>query len=267
MIHPGVVSVTFRQLPADDVVRLAARAELSSIEWGGDIHVPHGQLACARQIRTMTLDAGLRVAGYASYYCAGYSEDHGLPFGSVLETAAALGAPWVRVWAGKYSSAKISSNLRRNTVSDLNRIAQLAKTAGIGIATEFHANTLTDTVDSTVNLLRDEVTQANLSTHWQPRHGEDLATAEEGLKAVLPWLRNIHVFHWWPGPNRRLPLEDGRGRWEHFLQIIAGAGGERDALIEFVQNDDPEKFLRDAATLRGWLGKLTVETVQPSTRN
>lgn len=266
MIHAGVISVAFRQLPAGEIVDLAARAKLSAIEWGGDIHVPPGRLDCARQIRALTLDAGLRVAGYASYYCAGYSEDHSLPFGIVLETAIALGAPCVRVWAGKFSSAKTSPDLRRSTVSDLNRIARLAHAAGIGVATEFHANTLTDTADSTVKLLREEVAHPNLSTHWQPPPNESTAATEQGLLTVLPWLRNLHVFHWSPGPNRRLPLEDGRVRWERFLQLVASAGGERDALIEFVPNDDPENFLRDAATLRGWLEKLSSCLARPSTR-
>jgi 3-dehydroshikimate dehydratase len=45
MIHPGLVSVTFRKLTPVEVAGLVKKGGLKSIEWGGDIHVPHGDLA------------------------------------------------------------------------------------------------------------------------------------------------------------------------------------------------------------------------------
>ena len=41
-MRPGLVSVTFRALPADEVLRLMLRSGLGCIEWGGDVHVPPG---------------------------------------------------------------------------------------------------------------------------------------------------------------------------------------------------------------------------------
>ena len=51
----------------------------------------------------------------------------------------------------------------------------------------------------------------------------------------------------------RLPLADGAERWREFLAIAAGATGDRYAMLEFVERDAPECFLRDAATLKSWL--------------
>ena len=42
MIGSSLCSVTFRALTPEEVLELAARAELDAIEWGGDVHVPCG---------------------------------------------------------------------------------------------------------------------------------------------------------------------------------------------------------------------------------
>src|SRR4051812_49693737 len=107
-LRTGLVSVTFRALGPQQVVELVRQANLDAIEWGGDIHVPHGDTARAREVRTMTLDAGLAVAAYGSYYRAAVSDADGLPFARVLETAVALEAPTIRVWAGNKASADSS---------------------------------------------------------------------------------------------------------------------------------------------------------------
>src|SRR3954469_7051647 len=108
-LRTGLVSVTFRPLSPQHVVELVRQAKLDAIEWGGDIHVPHGDVAAAREVWTMTLDAGLAVAAYGSYYRAGVSETDGLPFARVLETAVQLAAPTIRVWAGSKASGESSS--------------------------------------------------------------------------------------------------------------------------------------------------------------
>ncbi len=96
MLTPGLCSVTFRQLDPPALLDLAARAGLAAVEWGADVHVPVGDLATARDVAARTADAGLAVASYGSYWRAG-PED----VGPVLATARALGAPRVRVWAGR----------------------------------------------------------------------------------------------------------------------------------------------------------------------
>ena len=53
-VRTGLVSVTFRQLPADEVVAVAAKAGLAAIEWGGDVHVPLGNLVTAKLVKSMS---------------------------------------------------------------------------------------------------------------------------------------------------------------------------------------------------------------------
>ncbi|MCK4601119.1 MAG: TIM barrel protein, partial [Phycisphaerae bacterium] len=151
MLHSGLVSITFRKLPPEELVALVAKAGLEGVEWGGDVHVPHGDLRRAREVRKITLDAGLKVASYGSYYRVGHDEP--VPFEVVLATAAELAAPTIRLWAGKQGSETADAEYRDRVVQESQRIAELAAQANIVPAYEFHSGTLTDTNASASELL------------------------------------------------------------------------------------------------------------------
>ncbi|MCC6416536.1 MAG: sugar phosphate isomerase/epimerase [Opitutaceae bacterium] len=251
MIYAGLVSVTFRKLPPERIVALVRQAGLRGIEWGGDIHVPHGELGRAREVGEITREAGLEVTAYGSYYRAARSEDEGLPFQQVLATALELGAPVVRVWAGTVGSAMADEEARWRVAADLRRIAGLAAKAGVRVATEFHGGTLTDTNESTNQLLL-EADHPNLFTYWQPLTGMTDEICLQALGQLAPRLSHLHVFHW-RTPQERLALAEGAARWKKFLAAARRAPGDRGAMLEFVPDDEPENFLRDAATLLAWL--------------
>lgn len=251
MIQPGLVSITFRKIAPAGIVALVRQAGLHGIEWGGDVHVPHGDLGCAREVRELTHEAGLAVTAYGSYFRVAHSEENGLPFQQVLDTALELGAPIIRVWAGTSGSDSTAEEGRWRVVSDLRRIAGLAAKVGVRIATEFHGGTLTDTNESTSQLLV-EVDHPNLYSYWQPLTGMSDEVCLEGLRQLAPRLSHLHVFHWDTPKNRR-PLAEGTERWKKFLALTAEIPGDRSAMLEFVENDAPENFLRDAATLLDWL--------------
>ena len=252
MIQPGLVSVTFRKLSPSEIVALVKQAGLSGIEWGGDVHVPSGDLGRAREVRELTQDNGLKVAAYGSYYRVGQSESAGMSFEQVLGTAVELGAPTIRVWAGGAGSDVTDEEARWKIIQDLRCIAELAARAGVTISTEFHGGTLTDTNESAGRLLV-EVDHPNVRTLWQPHNGEETAECVRGLGELLPKVGNVHVFHWWPTAAERHPLADGAERWASFWPLLRQAPGDRFALLEFVQGDGPAAFLRDAATLKAWL--------------
>ncbi|WHT20801.1 TIM barrel protein [Crossiella sp. CA-258035] len=251
MIVPGLVSVTFRQLGVPEVVRLVEEAGLSAIEWGGDVHVPAGDLAAAEATRKLTAQAGLAVAAYGSYYRAGHSDPAELA--PVVRTAAVLGAPLIRVWAGKLGSAEASPDERAATVHALRRAAEAAAEVGIRIAVEYHRNTLTDTLASATALFA-EVDRAEVVPYWQPAGGQDVGSALTEVRALLPELVTAHVFSWGPGGGKdRLALADREDLWRPVLTELAADGRDRYALVEFVPGDSPEVFRRDAAVLREWL--------------
>jgi 3-dehydroshikimate dehydratase len=251
-ILPGLVSITFRQLSPEEVLALVVQAELGGIEWGGDVHVPHGEVDTARAIGEATRARGIEVAAYGSYYHAG--SDEGPDFTDVLETAVALGAPTIRVWAGTKGSANISPDERIRVYKDLRRIAALAAKRALSVSIESHSNTLTDTIQS-AETLYDDFPDPNLYAYWQTRLEDSVEESLSAIAALLPRLMHIHVFHWTPG-YERYPLAAGEASWMRYLRAIARDGARRFALLEFVQDDEPENFLQDAHTLRDWLENL-----------
>ncbi|MDW8105386.1 MAG: sugar phosphate isomerase/epimerase, partial [Armatimonadota bacterium] len=235
MFRAGVCSVTFRRLPAQEVIRLAARAGLQGIEWGGDIHVPHGNLQVAREVARQTREAGLTVSSYGSYYRVGHDEE--LPFERVLATAKELGAPAVRVWAGKRGTGDATPDYWERVVEDSQRIAHAAARERIMLCYEYHGGTLTDNAESAKRLL-EWVNHPAMRTYWQPRAELSPLRNLRELRTVLPWLVNVHVF-WWTGSGERRPLREGQKAWARFLQVAELAEGARWALLEFVRDDSP----------------------------
>lgn len=255
----GLVSITFRNLRAEEIVRLVSQVELEGIEWGGDSHVRHGDLRRAEEVGRMTREAGLEVSAYGSYYrfddCLARGAEGEVSWSAVLDTASALGAPCIRVWAGRLGAAATSEDLRRRMVERCREVCEEALGRGISVGLEFHDQTLTDTNEGAERFLR-EVGHRNLFTFWQPylcvEHGYRLA----GLRNLLERVGNIHCNHFakegWP---HSLLLEDGEEPWADFLEVLASDGRERWISIEHVKDHSEESFLKDAATLRRWVRK------------
>lgn len=239
--------MSFRSLAAEEVARRAADAGLAAIEWGGDVHVPAGDLAAARQVARISAGLGLRCASYGSYWRAG--DPAAPPIAEVLATAQELGAPVVRVWAGTADARHASLAVRRTVAEALLSAADAAAACGLRLALESHDGSLTSTAASTVQLLSTEAAHPALGCHWQPPHAESDAVCLAGLAAVAPWLEHLHVFHWWPSTAERLSLTAGAGRWSRFLAAAARRNPGQAALLEFMPGDDPKRLPAEAAAL------------------
>lgn len=246
MIYTGLVSVTFRKLSPEEIIQLTAKAGLDGIEWGGDIHVPHGDTRRAREVLKMTKDAGLKVASYGSYYRIGAKENQ-VPFGDVLETAAALEAPTIRVWAGIRGSDEADEEYWNTVIEESRRLSDIASTAGITVSYEYHNETLTDTPEAADRLLR-SVNHTNIRTYWQPPLNLEKAMRLSSLQQITPWLSNLHVFYAENG--KKLPLANGKQEWMRYFAYANTLKEGRYAMLEFVKGDSPEQFLDDAAALK-----------------
>lgn len=256
-IKTGLVSITFRKKTPEDVVALVSDAGLDAIEWGGDIHAPHGDVAKAREIRGMCENRGIAIPSYGSYYRAGVSEAEGLSFSSVLDSAVELGAETIRIWGGKGNSVELSSMERGEIVDDIIRIANLAGAAGVKVGLEFHSGTLTDTDESVSNLLDELGDNDNVFLYWQPRVGDAVEDALNSMSLVFPRLGHLHVYHWNSNDSGTLdkrPLAEGEGDWMRYLSAVSSAENKprmsRFAMLEFVRGGEAAQFADDAAVLR-----------------
>jgi len=248
----GLVSISFRKLSPSHVVDLAASCGLDGIEWGGDIHVPHGDLGQAREVRLVTAAAGLQSLAYGSYYKLGESEASGLSFDRVLETAVALETPLIRVWAGSVGSAEADEVKWHEVCWDAERVASLAGEAGVKVGVEFHGESLNDSPAGARRFWK-ELQHPNLHSLWQPLLPLSDSDKEESLKIVMDRLCQVHVFHWRPDWEPR-PLSEGTDEWKRWFGLIGSQRPSTPALLEFIVGDDPANLPADAATLKAMLG-------------
>lgn len=237
-LTPGLCSVTLRHSSITDVAAIAAEAGLAGIEWGTDVHIRDS--GSADEAREATLDAGMAVLSLGSYYRAGTFAD----FDAVVQLAVRLEAPRIRVWAGEQGSADTDRDGRLAVVQDALRIAEIAGGHGVDLAFEYHGGTLTDTPDSTLELLQ-EVGRDNVGTYWQPAVGLTDQAALASLRQVLDHVTGVHCFSWWP-EHERLALSGRKQLWQSAADILREAGRPFDMMLEFVADDLPENVSHDA---------------------
>lgn len=250
---PGLVSISFRQESPETIIQASKAAGLRAIEWGGDVHVPAGDRETARRVGDATRKAGLTVAAYGSYYRLGTAADPSPAFSQVLDTAQALGAPVIRLWAGTAGSAEVSQEARAAWAAEARQLAGMADKAGVTLTLECHNNTLTDRWESAVAFLK-QVNHPRLRMYWQPNQFEDSAYNRRAAQELAPFTRHVHVFQW--DAERRYPLAQGREDWRIYRDILTraweGDGQEHGLLLEFMHDDRIATLPETAAELLAW---------------
>lgn len=250
MFKVGLCSVTFRNLSVEEVIEAAKEAQIQGIEWGGDVHVPPGDLDNAKNVATLTKEARLEIVSYGSYYQLG-DESEEASFETVLQTAEKLEAPAIRVWAGSKGSDVATEDDWQIVVKDARRIAGLAMEKRIRINLEYHGRTLTDTVESASRLMK-EINHSNVSLYWQPALFETVEERADSIDKIMPWLTHVHVFHWEMTENERIvhPFSVGVSDWEKYISKLKNHDGVRYLMMEFVKDNRIEQFLEDVAVLK-----------------
>lgn len=245
MIIPGMVSATFRGLTAERIISLCTQAGLKAVEWSENAHVMPGDEEGARALGQKTREAGLEVAAYGSYYRLGQQEDIEGTFLPTVKSAAALGAPLIRIWAGTEPSESVPEDKRQALAREAATVCAIAQEYGIKIALEWHKNTLTDTNPSAMHFLK-EVNSENLYCLWQPTVALSQEERCEGLDLLGGRLLNLHIYYWKEGIRR--PLQEGVEEWLNYLRHV-NLSERRYGLLEFVMNNTEEQFLEDAGVL------------------
>lgn len=245
MTAAGICSVSFRQLSVDEIIRISKAAGLDCIEWGGDIHVPVGDIATAHRVAALTAEAGLCIHSYGSYYRCSEDED----FTPISETAHALGADIIRIWAGNKNSDLYSDSEFSRLVETVRAAADVAARYNQTLAFEHHHGTYCNTPESTLRLLR-EVGKSNVKTYWQPAYWQAADSLDIDLRAInllRDYTVGVHVYRW--RENERLPLKEGFSDWQKYVELL----GQNKYYLEFFANDSIEQFALDSAVLKNIL--------------
>lgn len=244
----GLCTVTFRDLTVDNIFELAKESQVEAIEWGGDFHLKPGDLEQAQYIKEQTAVSNIKYMTYGSYYYLQLNHN----FQAVLETAARLGADKIRVWAGQKPSAEANEAYWQDLIAEAQELANHAKAVGIGLAFEYHAGTLTDTAQTALRLM-ESIGCDNVSLYWQPAENLSVQERLDSLPKLIPYLSNVHVFHWENYLNR-FALAEGEEEWQAYLQLLSKE--DRAYYLEFVKGDSVAQFKEDLKTLKNWRAKL-----------
>lgn len=245
MIIPGMVSATFREKTADEILKLCRMADLKAVEWSENAHVFPGDQKGAEELCEKTGKAGLSVAAYGSYYRLGEYEEPERVFRKSAESAAVLKAPVIRIWAGTKPSAKVERDEFLRLSEEAAAVAEIAAFYHLKTAFEWHKDTLTDTNESAMELLK-AAGHPNLYCLWQPTAALSIEERMEGLDLLGDRLLNIHIYYWLNGGKR--PLAEGVYQWSRYLNHV-DRSVPRYGLLEFVKGGTEEQFLEDAKAL------------------
>ena len=240
----GIVSISFRKYSREEILSAAKDAGLDSVEWGGDVHVPHGDIAIAKETKALTEAYGLQMAEYGSYYVIGKSEPE--LFLKACDSAKALGTDIIRVWPGQGKASDTFSNEEYESyVEDAKRICDLAP--DMTIALECHPHSLTDEYHTAKRFLND-VGKSNFKMMWQPNQFKPLDYNIDSINALLPYIVAVHVFSW--ERKTRLPLIAKESDWLQYIKLLSDK--DVNYMLEFMHDDNIETLKETAATLKSW---------------
>ncbi len=242
----GLTSITFRDKSVEEIIALCTSTGLNTIEWGGDVHVPSGNVERAQAVKVLCDEAGIRCDSYGSYYKGTSLED----FIPVLDCAQLLETKVIRIWAGRIAPDSIQAAEFDLLVEHLQAACDAAADLGIDLGLEYHRRSMTQTKEGTLKLIK-AVNRKNLKTYWQPNPELSFDEHLEEIKVLAPYLITMHVFHWGSENERYLLSEkEGIEKWLAYYATARLCGCEPNALIEYVKDDDVENLEFDAASLK-----------------
>ena len=242
----GLLSVTYRQLSPEEIIKLAVECGLECVEWGSDIHVPSGDTETAKRVAKLSADAGIKCPTYGSYYKIAVSEKD--DFAKVVECAKILGSKCIRVWTYDKKMCDASESELENAVADAQRICDMA--SDFKICLECHDGTLTDDYNDTLKFIK-LVNRPNLRMFWQPNQYKTEEYNLECAKALASYTENVHVFAW--KVYDRFPLKDHEKIWRKYIEILRSANNDMPFMLEFTPHDDPSEIYTETETLKEWL--------------
>lgn len=257
----GLVSISFRKIEVDKIIKETKNSGLDFVEWGGDVHVPMGKVKLAGKTKRDTYAGGVQIASYGSYYGVIYhcGETRPLNFKRVLRTAKALGAKTIRIWAGwpswgcrRGKGCYACKGSCSRGVRITRELCNLAKKFGMTISIESHHATITDDYHDTLDFIK-QVGCDNLKVYWQPHPKKSHEYNKESLIALLPYVSNVHVFNWRDGV--KYPLKDAYDEWKEYIDILNDENAkDRILFLEFMPDGEITSLSEEAKTLNALIG-------------
>lgn len=246
MYHAGLVSVSFRSLNPEQIIRAAVKAGLTCIEWGSDVHAPCRDIPKLQQIARLQKDSGISCCSYGTYFRIGVNEAEELP--DYIRAAKILGTNILRLWCGSKGSEEYTPEELEVLYTQCRALAKIAEKEDVILCMECHNGTLTDRAEAAYRLMQ-AVASPTFRMYYQPNQ---FRTTEENIryaKLLAPYTLHLHVFNW--KEHDRFPLGDSLPLWREYLSAFSG---DRHLLLEFMPDDRVESLPAEAAALIQLIG-------------
>lgn len=238
----GLVSVSFRPHSPEEIVRAVKEAGLTCIEWGSDVHAPHGDAARLEEIVRLQREYGVSCCSYGTYFRAGVTPLDELE--GYIDAAKTLGTDILRIWCGAKSGAEMDAHGKEALIDECRKAAEIAEKRGVVLCTECHRSTLTERLGDALYLMR-KVDSPALRTYWQPFQWESVENNILYAETMACYIKHIHVFQW--KNNDKFPLNEGITEWQRYLEVLPAP---RTLLLEFMPDNRIESLKSEAEALR-----------------
>ena len=241
MFHSGLVSISFRDQTAADIIKAAAASGLKHIEWGSDVHAPYQDMAKLDQIHAMQMVHDVSCCSYGTYFRLGSTPIEELPL--YIKAAKILGTNMLRLWAGRKKAADCTEEEREYFFSQCLKAAEIAKEHDVILCLECHRRSYTETKEGAYALMH-TINSPHFRMYWQPNPDISIAENLAYISLLKPYITHIHVFHW--TAEERLSLSEGIPDWKRYLSALSG---DHHLLLEFMPDDCIRSLEKEADAL------------------
>ena len=238
----GLVSVSFRQLTALEIIKLMKAEGITLVEWGSDVHAPKDDIEKLEQIAELQKEYGIKCSSYGTYFRVGTTPIEELE--SYIKAAKILGADVLRIWCGDKDSEEYSEEEKQRLFDECEKLSAIAEQNGVTLCLECHGWTYTNRLSSALEIM-EAVNSDSFKMYWQPNQ---FRTYEENLiyaEKIAKYTVNIHVFNW--DGEDKLPLTYAKAKWQKYLKKFSGS---ENLLLEFMPDGKPESLSAEYAALK-----------------
>jgi sugar phosphate isomerase/epimerase len=244
----GLCTIAFSELPLEEVLDIAAEYGFDGVEiWGKEPHTPSEYNEDYFRKIKETADAKMLEISALGSYVNPLMDNYEQQMETALRITQNLGGKLIRVWSGGGPSKNVRPNDRRLIAIRLKTMCQWAGINDITVATEMHNNNLTDTADTTLQLIQD-VGLPGLKTYYQPCFRDDADDFYELGRLVGPHVVNVHAQNAKQLDNGRFeacPIADGIVDYQKIVEILKGCDYDGYLEIEFVHGEDKLAALKN----------------------
>lgn len=245
MYEAGLVSISYRELDFEEVLRIMVDAGLKYVEWGSDAQAPQNDIQKLQKIAEAQTKLGIQCCSYGTYFYLGVTPIEELP--DYIRAAKLLGTNVLRLWAGKKNPETCTLQEKEMLFNQSKLAAEMAEAAGVTLCLECHRNTYTETAQGAFELMQ-FVDSKVFRMYWQPDPYATVADNIAYARLLQAYTVHIHAFH--IKGSTRFPLVDGADEWKLYLKEFSG---DHLVLLEMLPDQKPGTLLREADSLRNVL--------------